>query len=62
MAKSLIDIGHNLNLEVIAECVETRAQMEFLKFNGCDEMQGIYFKEPLGADAAEQLLTSASGA
>ncbi len=62
MAKSLIDIGHNLNLEVIADCVETRAQMEFLKSNSCDEMQGIYFKEPLGADAAEQLLTSASRA
>jgi diguanylate cyclase (GGDEF)-like protein/PAS domain S-box-containing protein len=62
MAKSLIDIGHNMNLEVIAECVETRAQMEFLKSNGCDEMQGLYFKEPLSADAAEQLLASAGAA
>jgi EAL domain-containing protein (putative c-di-GMP-specific phosphodiesterase class I) len=58
MAKSLIDIGHNMNLTVIAECVETRVQMEFLKSNLCDEMQGLYYKEPLSADAAEQLLAT----
>ncbi len=62
MAKSLIDIGHNMNLTVVAECVETRVQMEFLKSNSCDEMQGLYYKEPLTADAAEELLTTAVGA
>jgi diguanylate cyclase (GGDEF)-like protein/PAS domain S-box-containing protein len=62
MAKSLIDIGHNMNLTVIAECVETRAQMDFLKNNNCDEMQGLYYKEPLSADAAEQLLRMAASA
>ncbi|WLI90317.1 EAL domain-containing protein [Massilia sp. R2A-15] len=56
IAKSLIDIGHNMNLTVIAECVETRAQVDFLKSNDCDEMQGLYFKEPLSAAAAEELL------
>ena len=56
IAKSLIDIGHNMNLTVIAECVETRAQVDFLKSNLCDEMQGLYYKEPLSAEAAEQLL------
>ncbi|MEO7497077.1 MAG: EAL domain-containing protein [Massilia sp.] len=58
MAKTLIDIGHNLNVPVIAECVETRAQMEFLRTNACDEMQGRYFKGPLAADAIEELLTA----
>ncbi len=62
MAKSLIDIGHNMNLTVVAECVETRAQMEFLKNNNCDEMQGLYYKEPLSADAAEELLMMAVNA
>jgi diguanylate cyclase (GGDEF)-like protein/PAS domain S-box-containing protein len=62
MAKSLIDIGHNMNLTVIAECVETRVQMDFLKSNSCDEMQGLYYKAPLSADAAEELLTSAVSA
>lgn len=56
IAKSLIDIGHNMNLTVIAECVETRAQVDFLKSNLCDQMQGLYYKEPLSAEAAEQLL------
>ena len=60
MAKCLIDIGHNMNLTVIAECVETRAQMDFLRANGCDQMQGLYYKEPLIAEAAEQLLAAAS--
>jgi EAL domain-containing protein (putative c-di-GMP-specific phosphodiesterase class I) len=62
MAKSLIDIGRNMNLKVIAECVETRAQMDFLKNNSCDELQGLYFREPLTADAAHQLLTAAVNA
>jgi diguanylate cyclase (GGDEF)-like protein/PAS domain S-box-containing protein len=62
IAKSLIDIGHNMNLTVVAECVETRAQMDFLKTNNCDEMQGLYFKEPLSADAAEGLLAAAVSA
>lgn len=62
LVKSLIDIGHNLNLTVIAECVETRAQMDFLKNNQCDEMQGLYYREPLTAAAAEVLLTTAVSA
>jgi diguanylate cyclase (GGDEF)-like protein/PAS domain S-box-containing protein len=61
MAKSLIDIGHNMSLTVIAECVETRAQMDFLRTNLCDQMQGLYYKEPLSADAAEQLLVATAG-
>jgi EAL domain-containing protein (putative c-di-GMP-specific phosphodiesterase class I) len=56
VAKSLIDIGHNLNMEVIGEAVETRPQMEFLKTHGCDHVQGMWFCEPLAAEAAQQLL------
>jgi diguanylate cyclase (GGDEF)-like protein/PAS domain S-box-containing protein len=56
LTKSLIDIGHNLNIPVIGEAVETRAQMEFLKSNGCDQLQGIWFSEPLVPEAARQLL------
>jgi diguanylate cyclase (GGDEF)-like protein/PAS domain S-box-containing protein len=54
--KTLIDIGHNLNMEVIAEAVETRAQMEYLKSNGCDHLQGVWFSEPLAPEAAQELL------
>jgi diguanylate cyclase (GGDEF)-like protein/PAS domain S-box-containing protein len=56
LVKSLIDIGHNLNMEVVGEAVETRPQMDFLKLHGCDQMQGIWFSEPLAAEAAQQML------
>jgi diguanylate cyclase (GGDEF)-like protein len=58
LVKSLIDIGHNLNMEVVGEAVETRPQVEFLKSHGCDQLQGIWFSEPLGAEAAQQMLHS----
>ena len=56
LAKTLIDIGHNLNIGVIAEGVETRQQMEFLKVSGCDEIQGRYFSGPVTAEAIEDML------
>jgi diguanylate cyclase (GGDEF)-like protein/PAS domain S-box-containing protein len=56
LAKTLIDIGHNLNLAVIGEAVETRAQMECLKSWGCDQIQGTWFSEPLAEQQACELL------
>jgi EAL domain-containing protein (putative c-di-GMP-specific phosphodiesterase class I) len=56
ITKSLIDIGHNLKMSVVADAVETRAQLDFLRSHGCDEIQGMWFSEPLGADDAEQML------
>jgi len=57
VAKSLIDIGHNLNMEVIGDAVETVPQLEFLKSNGCDQVQGMWFSEPLGEQEARRMLT-----
>lgn len=45
--KAIIGMGHNLNLIVIAEGVETRAQIDILKLNGCDEAQGYFFGRPM---------------
>ena len=56
LAKTLIDIGHNLELAVIGEAVETEAQVEFLRSHGCDQLQGQWFSEPLAADAARRML------
>ncbi|GAB3433229.1 EAL domain-containing protein [Massilia solisilvae] len=56
LAKTLIDIGHNLEMAVIGEAVETRAQMEFLASNGCDQIQGTWFSEPLPEEQACELL------
>jgi EAL domain-containing protein (putative c-di-GMP-specific phosphodiesterase class I) len=58
LVKGLIDIGHNLNMEVIGEAVETAPQMDFLKSHGCDQLQGLWFSEPLAEAAARQLMHS----
>jgi diguanylate cyclase (GGDEF)-like protein/PAS domain S-box-containing protein len=62
LAKTLIDIGHNLDLAVVGEAVETRAQMEFLRSHGCDQLQGQWFSEPLAVDAIHRMLDQASPA
>ena len=56
VVKALIDIGHDLGVKVIAKGVETRTQMEFLRANGCDEMQGRLFSEPLSESALQGML------
>src|SRR5471032_21783 len=56
IALSVISLAHNLNMRVIAEGVETRAQVDFLTGHGCDEMQGYYFSRPLAAEPFTALL------
>jgi diguanylate cyclase (GGDEF)-like protein/PAS domain S-box-containing protein len=53
---SIIALAHNLKLDVIAEGVETEEQLDYLRSNGCDQIQGFYFSRPLAADDFEQLL------
>lgn len=60
LAKALIDVGHDLGLAVIAKGVETKTQMEFLKANNCDQLQGMFFSHPLPEPALRALLASAS--
>lgn len=56
IARIIIDIARALNLSVIAEGVETRAQMQFLSFNNCVEMQGYHFSRPVAAEQLAELL------
>lgn len=56
IALAIISLAHNLKLSVIAEGVETAAQLNFLRSRGCDEMQGFYFSKPVPAAEFEQLL------
>lgn len=53
---AIIAMAHNLQLQVIAEGVETEGQMLFLRRHHCDEMQGFFGSPPLTADEAERLL------
>ena len=56
LAKTIITMGHGLGLEVIAEGVETGAQLAKLRELGCDLVQGYYYAKPLPADDLTELL------
>ncbi len=47
LARAIISLAKNLNLKVIAEGVETLEQLQFLKYNGCDEIQGYHYSRPM---------------
>lgn len=53
---AIIKMSQSLGLTVIAEGVETQAQLEFLKSHDCDEMQGYLFSRPVPADEFAALL------
>ncbi len=50
IVQTVISLGHNLELEVLAEGVETKEQCAFLKKHGCDLVQGYLFSRPVDAD------------
>ncbi len=47
LVKSIISLGHNLNMEIIAEGIEESSQAEILRDLGCDKAQGYYFARPM---------------
>ncbi|WP_313177069.1 EAL domain-containing protein [Massilia sp.] len=49
IALAIISMAHSLHMQVIAEGVETRAQMAYLRRNRCDEIQGFHFSRALPA-------------
>jgi predicted signal transduction protein with EAL and GGDEF domain len=56
IASAVISLGQKLNMKVIAEGVETEAQMAFLTKNRCDEIQGYRFSRPVEASAIATLM------
>ncbi|HRE30445.1 MAG TPA: GGDEF domain-containing phosphodiesterase [Candidatus Berkiella sp.] len=54
LTRGIIDLGHSINLKVIAEGVETKAQLQYLKQHNCDLIQGYYFAQPQPADKFEE--------
>ena len=58
IAGTIITMAHSLGLKVVAEGVETREQLNFMREHGCDAMQGYFLSKPLPAEQFESFLKS----
>ncbi|WP_426142480.1 putative bifunctional diguanylate cyclase/phosphodiesterase [Pseudomonas sp. DWP3-1-2] len=56
ITRAIIAMAHSLGLQVVAEGVENEAQLDFLKTNGCDEVQGYLISRPIEAGALAGVL------
>lgn len=56
VAQTIISMAHSLNMSVIAEGVETQAQLQFIEQHGCTSYQGYLFSKPVTLDEFERLL------
>lgn len=61
LVNTIIAMSKSMNLEVVAEGVETAAQLDFLRRNECDQTQGFLFSKPLPGGELSDLLTSSGG-
>lgn len=58
IVKTIIQMAHSLDMMVVAEGVETHEQLQFLRDNLCDSIQGYYFSKPVPAEEFTKLLQS----
>jgi len=56
IVRAIVSLAHSLRLKVVAEGVETPAQLDFLKNVGCDEYQGFHFSRPVSAIEFERIV------
>jgi diguanylate cyclase (GGDEF)-like protein len=56
IVSSIIDLAHSLEIDVVAEGVESLPQFNFLQKNDCDIVQGYYFSKPLDIDNSTAFL------
>ena len=62
IVRAVIALAHKLDMQVVAEGVENEAQLEFLREEGCDEIQGYLVSRPVPAEQLAELLCSPHGA
>ena len=62
LVQAIINMAHSMNLEVVAEGVETRDQLDFVRRNGCDLVQGYFFSKPVPSNQFFELMTDWRGA
>jgi len=60
IVRTIIQMGHSLGLEVVAEGVESREQLDFLRKENCDFAQGHLFGDPMTAEEFCEVLVSDS--
>lgn len=56
ITRTIINLGHSVDMKLVAEGVENQQQLNFLRLHSCDEMQGFFFSKPLPAADYEKLL------
>ena len=56
LVKTVIDLSHSFNAQVVAEGVETQEQYDFLIEAGCDHIQGFYISKPIPPESLDQFL------
>lgn len=56
LASAVIALGASLKHTVLAEGIETQAQLDFLKNRDCEEGQGFYFSHPVVSDSMQAML------
>jgi len=56
IVSAIIAMANSLKLDIVAEGVETKEQLEFVTVKGCNSMQGYFFSEPLTAEKMDKLL------
>ena len=56
LVKAIIGLAHNLGMKVIAEGVETAADAEYIRLQGCEYIQGYFFSKPLAFEAASEFV------
>lgn len=61
IVEAIISMAHSLKLKVIAEGVETKGQLEFLRRHNCEEVQGFLFSQPVPAQLLNTLLIEPRG-
>ncbi len=60
IVRSVVELGHNLGLKVVAEGVETQAMLDRLSVFGCDQAQGFFISQPRPCEQLRNWLTTSS--